>query len=78
MFHLHFQVIDTGIGIAKENLEHIFEDFVQVESDYTRKFGGTGLGLSIVKKLIELQNGKISVESKLNRGNIISYHIPDN
>ncbi len=76
LFHLHFQVIDTGIGIAKENLEHIFEDFVQVESDYTRKFGGTGLGLSIVKKLIELQNGKISVESKLNRGTIISYHIP--
>lgn len=76
LFHLHFQIEDTGIGISKENLAFIFEDFVQVESDYTRKFSGTGLGLSIVKKLIELQDGKISIDSELNKGTLVSFHIP--
>lgn len=75
-FHLYFYIEDTGIGISTENMKLIFEDFVQVESDYTRKFSGTGLGLSIVKKLIELQNGKISIESELGSGTTISFHIP--
>ena len=76
LFHLYFQIKDTGIGISKKDLEHIFKDFVQAESAYTRKFGGTGLGLSIVKNLIELQNGSISIESELNQGTLVSYHIP--
>ncbi len=73
---LKYQVKDTGIGISEENLELIFDDFVQIETDYTRKFGGTGLGLSIVKKLIEMQNGKITIESKLEQGTAVSFYIP--
>ncbi|MEN8116835.1 MAG: ATP-binding protein [Bacteroidota bacterium] len=76
MFRLHFWIKDTGIGISKENLEHIFEDFVQAETDYTRKFSGTGLGLSIVKKLIELQSGEITINSELNKGTVVSFSIP--
>jgi len=63
-----FKVADTGIGISKEKLKTIFTSFTQAESNTTRKYGGTGLGLSIVKQLIELQNGKIEVDSELNKG----------
>jgi signal transduction histidine kinase/DNA-binding response OmpR family regulator len=73
---LYFQVIDTGIGISEENLEHVFEEFVQVESDFTRSFSGTGLGLSIVKNLIELQSGSVSIKSKLGEGTNVSFNIP--
>ena len=59
-----FRVKDSGIGIPKDKLEHIFERFNQGNKETTRKFGGTGLGLAIVKNLIELQNGEIYVKSK--------------
>lgn len=75
-YHLHFLVKDTGIGISKENLELIFEDFVQVASDYKKKSNGTGLGLSIVKKLIEMQDGKIKIESELNQGTQLFFTLP--
>jgi CheY-like chemotaxis protein len=65
---IEFIVTDTGIGIAKEKLDLIFESFNQASNDTTRKFGGSGLGLTITKKLIELQGGKIEVESELNKG----------
>jgi PAS domain S-box-containing protein len=65
---LHFSIIDTGIGIPSDKLEFIFERFTQAGSDTTRKFGGTGLGLSITKKLLELQNSDIVVESELGKG----------
>ncbi|MDF2606124.1 MAG: transcriptional regulator [Bacillales bacterium] len=61
-------VSDTGIGIPKEELELIFDRFHRVEKSRSRNLGGTGLGLSIVKRLVELQNGKIIVESKLGTG----------
>ncbi len=70
------QVIDTGIGISKENHSLIFDDFVQLETDLTRKQGGAGLGLAIVKKLIDVQKGKISIDSELNKGTTISLEIP--
>lgn len=73
---LQFHVKDTGIGISEENLELIFEDFVQVASDYKKKSTGTGLGLSIVRKLIEMQDGKIKIESELNRGTQLSFTLP--
>lgn len=65
---LRFLVEDTGIGIEKDKLEAIFESFTQSNLSITRVYGGTGLGLSITKKLIELQNGKIWVESLVGRG----------
>ncbi|MCS6833817.1 MAG: ATP-binding protein, partial [Flammeovirgaceae bacterium] len=65
---LQFSVSDTGIGIPAEKLEAIFESFTQATPDTTRRFGGTGLGLAISKKLIELQGGKIWVESQLGVG----------
>jgi signal transduction histidine kinase/DNA-binding response OmpR family regulator len=73
---MNLVVEDTGIGIGEENLEKIFEDFTQAESDTSRKFGGTGLGLSIVKQLIDLHHGKIRVESQKNMGSKFICKIP--
>ncbi|TGM79746.1 PAS domain-containing hybrid sensor histidine kinase/response regulator [Leptospira bouyouniensis] len=63
-----FEVIDTGIGIDKENQTKIFEVFAQADSSTTRQFGGTGLGLSISSKLLQLFGSKIELESKLHEG----------
>jgi signal transduction histidine kinase/CheY-like chemotaxis protein len=70
-----FNFKDTGIGIAPDKLEHIFEVFSQAELEISRKFGGTGLGLNISKSLIELQGGEINVESKLNEGSTFTFYI---
>lgn len=61
---LNFRVIDTGIGIPEDKLDHIFESFTQTNSTITRKYGGTGLGLAITKRLLELQGSEIKVSSK--------------
>jgi signal transduction histidine kinase/DNA-binding response OmpR family regulator len=66
--YLLFSVKDTGIGIAHDKLETIFERFEQGETDITRKYGGTGLGLAIVKKLVELQHGQTGVSSEPGKG----------
>jgi signal transduction histidine kinase len=73
---LEFSVKDTGIGIPKDKLEHIFERFRQAESHITRKYGGTGLGLSIAKQLVELQGGALSVTSEFKSGSVFSFCIP--
>jgi CheY-like chemotaxis protein len=73
---IQFSIIDTGIGIAKENIGKIFESFSQASSDTTRKFGGTGLGLTISRQLIELQGGTIDVQSELGKGTTFSFTIP--
>jgi len=65
---LLFSVRDTGIGIAGDKLEAVFEKFTQADSTTTRKYGGTGLGLTISKMLIELMGGRIWVESKPGKG----------
>lgn len=65
---IRFAVTDTGIGIANNKLNTIFESFKQAEADTTRKYGGTGLGLAISKRLIELHDSRINVESKLGEG----------
>jgi len=65
---IFFEVRDTGIGIPQEKLDQIFESFTQANDSTTRLFGGTGLGLTITKKLIELQGGKIAVESEIGQG----------
>jgi signal transduction histidine kinase/CheY-like chemotaxis protein len=73
---LHFTVKDQAIGISKENLDSIFDIFSQVDNTHTRKYDGTGLGLSIVKSLIEMINGRIKVESKLNEGSVFEFFLP--
>lgn len=75
---LNFKVTDSGIGIAKDKLDYIFDMFTQETSSTTRKFGGTGLGLAICKKLIEIQGGTIKVESEAGKGSIFSFTLPFN
>lgn len=70
-----FLVKDTGAGIANNKLEHIFGAFNQEEETTAFHYGGTGLGLSICKKLVELQNGWIAVESKVRQGSTFSFAI---
>ena len=70
---LCFSVSDTGIGVPEDRINHIFEKFTQVDSSTTRKYGGTGLGLSISKRLVELMNGHIWIDSQLGRGTTISF-----
>jgi signal transduction histidine kinase/DNA-binding response OmpR family regulator/CHASE3 domain sensor protein len=73
---LRFEVHDTGIGIAPEKLEAIFEGFTQADSSLSRKFGGTGLGLTISKRLVELQDGIIGVASEAGKGSVFYFELP--
>ncbi|MCB0496789.1 MAG: response regulator [Cyclobacteriaceae bacterium] len=71
-----FEIQDTGIGIDKDKIGHIFDTFKQADESITRKYGGTGLGLAISKQLVELQGGKLEVESKVNIGTTFKFSIP--
>jgi PAS domain S-box-containing protein len=70
---IEFAVTDTGMGIRKEKIDTIFENFQQASSSTSRIFGGTGLGLAIVKQLVEAQNGTISVTSEIDKGSTFSF-----
>jgi PAS domain S-box-containing protein len=70
---LEFAVTDTGIGIPKNKIEKIFENFQQATSGTSRLYGGTGLGLAIVKQLVEPQGGSIHVTSKVDEGSTFSF-----
>ncbi|MDO9628577.1 MAG: response regulator [Acholeplasmataceae bacterium] len=71
-----FKVKDTGIGMTEEQQKRLFQEFEQADSSTTRLYGGTGLGLSISKKLSELMNGTLTVESRLNEGSEFILSIP--
>jgi signal transduction histidine kinase/HAMP domain-containing protein len=74
--NLKLTVSDTGIGMKKEALDHIFEEFQQAEKTTASKYGGTGLGLAIVKKFINLMGGDIGVESEVGKGSKFTITIP--
>jgi PAS domain S-box-containing protein len=71
-----FQVIDTGIGIAQDDLERMLEPFTQVESGLSRKHEGTGLGLPLCRALIEVHGGALKLESELGAGTCITVSLP--
>ncbi len=73
---IKFDVSDTGIGIAREHLDSIFDSFTQAGADTTRKFGGTGLGLTICRQLVGLMGGEISVNSTLGKGTTFTATVP--
>ncbi len=70
---LHFAIKDTGIGIAAEHLNALFQPFSQIDTSNTRKYGGTGLGLAISKRICELMDGKIWAESQEKAGSIFHF-----
>ena len=72
---LHFAVSDSGVGIAQEKLEMIFESFNQADASTTREFGGTGLGLTISRRLVEMMGGRIWVESELGEGSCFHFTV---
>ena len=75
LYELLIPVEDTGIGIAADQIEHVFGEFNQVESAQNRKFEGTGLGLAITRQLIELMDGSVWVDSELGRGSCFGFKI---
>src|SRR5262249_589146 len=73
---LQVQVIDTGMGISKENLPNVFSRFWQADSSAQRKFQGAGIGLALVKEVVEVQSGTVSVASELNKGTTFTILLP--
>ncbi len=74
--NIRFDVIDTGIGMNKKQLDKVFEEFTQAETSTSKKYGGTGLGLPISKKMTEMMGGHIEVSSEKGKGTTFSIIIP--
>jgi signal transduction histidine kinase len=74
--HVEVSVSDTGIGIAVEDQETVFEEFRQVGTDYAKKHEGTGLGLTLSRKFVELHGGRIAVKSRLGEGSTFTFTLP--
>ena len=73
---VRLEVVDTGIGIAPESSERLFEPFAQADASTTRRYGGTGLGMAISRQLAEAMGGSIGVDSELGRGSVFWVNLP--
>ena len=74
--YLMLRIKDSGVGISESDIDHIFEEFRQIDQTTTRKHGGTGLGLAITKSLVQMMKGKIKVESKPGQGSTFDVELP--
>jgi signal transduction histidine kinase/CheY-like chemotaxis protein len=72
---IQFSVVDTGIGIHKDNLNKIFQSFTQADTRTTRRFGGTGLGLTIADSILSMMNSKLHVQSRLGEGSVFWFEV---
>jgi two-component system sensor histidine kinase VicK len=73
----YVSIRDEGIGISKKNLEKVFTRFYQVDSSATRKYEGLGIGLALVKQVIEGHDGKVWVESMVEKGSTFHFTLPE-
>ncbi len=73
---VNFRVVDTGIGMTPEQLERIFQPFIQADSSTTRRYGGTGLGLAITRRLVRMMGGDVTVESVAGEGSTFTIWLP--
>jgi signal transduction histidine kinase/CheY-like chemotaxis protein len=73
---IQVRITDSGIGISEEQQSRLFNSFTQAESNTSRKFGGTGLGLAISKRIVEMMNGEIRIESELGKGSAFIFTVP--
>lgn len=73
---IRFAVQDTGIGISPENIQKLFQPFVQIDSALNRQYEGTGLGLALVKRIVELHQGQIALSSEVGAGSCFSFTLP--
>ncbi|MDG2308626.1 MAG: response regulator [Candidatus Binatia bacterium] len=74
-YEIHFAIRDTGLGIPKDRVDHLFESFTQVDASTTRKYGGTGLGLAISNRLAELMGGRMWVETEEGKGSTFHFTV---
>ncbi len=76
--YLRISVIDTGIGISTENIQKLFQPFIQIDSALNRQYEGTGLGLALVKRIVELHGGRVSLTSEVGLGSCFTVDLPFN